>query len=539
MGGGGGLGGIASGLIGGVTGLIAANNLPQNTFGAQAPDIQKQDIVSQLNALTPQQHALTKMLMAQAQGQGPNPAQQMLQQATNRNIQQTAGAIASARGLSPALAARLIAQQGSQAGQQAAGQGALMGAQQQIAAQNALSQNLLSQQGTLQQAQAAQNAAITQGSLGAQGINAGVSSQNAQNRVNAFGGAMQGFGAALGGGTSSGGGGGGAAGAGGLLGFLYKGGQVPNYADGGDVSWMDLFKQSGGTTMPTTNAFAPMRPAGKTGNPVMSIQGNPLPSVDISQKGSLSPIGQTETIKATQDPFIMSPVGGPALARQAAWSGGVMGYDDGGNVPPIDPDRARDVSDSFKRALGFSDGGQTPSPTPAPPPIDPDRAREVSESFKHVFAKGGKVPAMLSPGEVYIPPDKVPEAAQGNPLKEGKKVPGKPKKKGNHPENDTFPAELEVGGVVIPNSVTQADSPEAKARQFMKELSRHKEKHFDGGMTGAPPNPGLKELHFMKALQGKMNADIHPKGFQQVLQARQHLQNAHDSLKKALKGMKI
>lgn len=88
------------------------------------------------------------------------------------------------------------------------------------------------------------------------------------------------------------------------------------------------------------------------------------------------------------------------------------------------------------------------------------------------FAKGGKVPAMVSPGEVYLPPEKAKEVAKEgkNPIKEGEKIPGKPKVKGNSYENDTVPKKLEAGGVVIPNSIMQSEDPVGQASEFVKKL---------------------------------------------------------------------
>lgn len=348
-----------------IGGLVGANNAPKNTYQGTIPEIQKQDLISQLNSLTPQQQELTKMLMSQSQGQGPNPAQIMLNQATNKNNQQGAGMIASQKGISPSLAARLIAQNTAGANQQAAGQGALMGAQQQLSAENLLSGNLLGQQGTLEQAQAAQNNAINQGSLGAQGISASAAAQNNANANSAYGGALNGFGGGL----------------------------------------------------------------------------------------------------------------GSAFGKMKGWEGGqVPHYDEGGQVQHIDPDKAKQVSDSFKKALGFREGGE--------------------------------VPAMVSPGEVYIPPHKVEKARKGNPMKEGEKIPGKPKFPGNRPENDTKKKTLKAGGVVLPNSVTQSDNPEEKAKMFMEELKKHKES--EGGSEG----------------------------FNKVLEAKRHLQDMHDSMMKFNKAMK-
>lgn len=88
------------------------------------------------------------------------------------------------------------------------------------------------------------------------------------------------------------------------------------------------------------------------------------------------------------------------------------------------------------------------------------------------FAQGGKVDAMVSPGEVYLPPGKAKEVAKEgkNPLKEGEKIPGKPKVAGNSYANDTVPKKLQEGGVVIPNSIMQSADPASAAAEFVKKL---------------------------------------------------------------------
>ncbi len=385
----------APALIGGAGGLIAANNMPKNTYQASAPDIQKQDLVGQLNTLTPEQQQLTNMLMQQAQGQGANPAQQMLNQATNKNIQQTAGQIASTRGLSPALAARLAAQSGASQAQTAAGQGAVMGAEQQIAAQGLLNQHLGQQEATLQQAQAAQNSAINQGGLGAQGINSGIAGQNAAASQKAIGGALSGFASALGGGA-----GGGAAEA------DWQGANV-GYADGGDVVQENLWDS-------VKKAFSTPPPAAQAGE-----------------------------------------------SREQKYA------------------RIREQN-------GERMSGKRPSE------VNPD-----------TYAKGGKVKAMVSPGEVYIPPEKILAARNGNPLEVGEKIPGKAPVKGNSPKNDVVQKDLEAGGQVIKRT---AATSKDKAKAFMEELARKKE-------------------------------DDGPKGFNRVLEVKQHLDKAHAALMKAHKAI--
>ncbi len=87
------------------------------------------------------------------------------------------------------------------------------------------------------------------------------------------------------------------------------------------------------------------------------------------------------------------------------------------------------------------------------------------------MAGGGKVPAMLSPGEKYIPPGKVGQAAaSANPLAAGKTVPGKPKVAGNSYSNDVVPAKLDTGGIVIPNSIMQSKNPEKGAHDFISNI---------------------------------------------------------------------
>lgn len=104
-----------------------------------------------------QQQGLINQLIAQGQGQGPNPAMDQLRMTTDQNARQQAALVAGARGVNPALAARLAAQQGASINQQAAGQAALQSAQQQLAAQQQAG-GLLGQQIGQQTQQAGLNA---------------------------------------------------------------------------------------------------------------------------------------------------------------------------------------------------------------------------------------------------------------------------------------------------------------------------------------------------------------------------------------------
>lgn len=87
------------------------------------------------------------------------------------------------------------------------------------------------------------------------------------------------------------------------------------------------------------------------------------------------------------------------------------------------------------------------------------------------MARGGKVPAMVSPGETYLSPQKVAAVAKGkNPLKAGERIPGKPKVAGNSYANDVVPKMLEAGGVVIPNSIMQSKDPAGNAMDFVAKI---------------------------------------------------------------------
>lgn len=218
---------------GGIQGF-ADSMTAQNQFQANAPGIMTANYMPQLGqqygqfqGLQNQQQQTGNMLAAQAAGQGVNPAQGQYQQNVNDITRQQSGAIASQKGISPALANRMIAQQGGLQKQEAAQRGATLKAQQQLQAQTLLTQQ---QQNQAQQALAAQqlaiqgntgqNQAINQGSLGAQGINAQTAQANA-NAVNQTTGGIMGM----------------LSGSGSAVGSMMgaKGGEVPHFDDGGSV----------------------------------------------------------------------------------------------------------------------------------------------------------------------------------------------------------------------------------------------------------------------------------------------------------------
>jgi len=218
-----------NGLVGTVGNLLGQNNQFQASAanitpgtspeqlataysGAQSGLSQQQDIT---NALTPgvtqgaqTQAQLNEMLLEQAQGNGPNPAQAELNQNTAQNIEQQAALQAGQRGAgaNAGLVARQIAQQGAKTQQQAIGEAATLKAQQQLAAEQNL-QNLTAQQvaegatavqgvnnaqqneqNILQNANTAFNSANVSQQSNINSVNAGVSEANQKNAGNILGG---------------------------------------------------------------------------------------------------------------------------------------------------------------------------------------------------------------------------------------------------------------------------------------------------------------------------------------------------------------
>jgi hypothetical protein len=101
----------------------------------------------------------------------------------------------------------------------------------------------------------------------------------------------------------------------------------------------------------------------------------------------------------------------------------------------------------------------------------------IIKNGKIQLAKGGKVPALVSPGEIRIPKKDVKKVAEGkkSPL-EGEKIKGKPKVPGaiNSYANDTVPKTLNEGDIILPRSVTQSKHPHWAAHKFVAEIMAQK-----------------------------------------------------------------
>jgi hypothetical protein len=101
----------------------------------------------------------------------------------------------------------------------------------------------------------------------------------------------------------------------------------------------------------------------------------------------------------------------------------------------------------------------------------------AAKGGKVKMAAGGKVPALVSPGEGRLHRKDVSKVAAGaDPLKLAKKIPGKPKVGGakNSYANDTVPMTLNEGDIILPRSVTQSKHPHWAAHKFVSAIMAQK-----------------------------------------------------------------
>lgn len=361
--------------------------MPVSTAQAQNANAQTQNLLAALQGQggIGNQSQIYNQLQQVAAGQGPNPAQAMLNQATGQNVANQAALMAGQRGASQnaGLIARQAAQQGAATQQQAVGQGAAMQAQQSL--------NALGQAGNLATTQAQQQIGATQANqqallnaIAAQN-NANVGMQSNVNQANAglAGTAMQGQQGLVGGLLG---------GAGAALG-LARGGEVLKHFDqGGNVSgpqsmFMKYFNQMGQYQAPGSSSIL-----NQGANQMGQAIGTGIKNMFQSQ-------------------------GSPASA----------------STVPQD----------------YTPGGFTMS---------------------NQLARGGDVPAMVSPGEIYLSPKAVEQVRKGaDPMKVGEKIPGKARVKGakNSYANDTVKRTLKEGGIVVPRSETKSESPSRNSKKFV------------------------------------------------------------------------
>ena len=472
-----------------------------NTFNPQAAQA-----VAQQGQLA---GAYTNMM----NGVGPNPATAELAQATGTNVANQAALMAGQRGAgaNAGLIARQNAQQGAATQQQAVGQAATLQAQQAIAAQQNLAALSAQQAGQAAGSTTALNQAqqneqnILQGANTAYN-NAAVGMQSNINNVNAqTAAANQNMNANILGGIGSM-----VSGASGPIASMFgaKGGRVPQdleFASGGQIAANPLTAviaqpqqmQAPGAgytpvSMPMSGPqmAAPIQLPQPTENFSKDVQN----VKDANKKKADTNKQQSDAANQRVDQQFAQSPGADSLQMPAFGSSSRFAHADGGEIEsgytqPADSSSGPNVPSTstlpadtvnFAQAwapskgggggggmggimalAALSDGGNI---HPAHDPM-----------YFHKYFGGGDVegkgvPALVSPKEVYLSPDKVHKVVHegADPMKIGYQFPGQDKVKGkNSKKNDFIKTTLQEGGVIVPISVTQHRKAPEKSREFV------------------------------------------------------------------------
>lgn len=416
----------------------------QNAINAQ---------VGLTNTLTPQagtavgnQNALAAQELAMTQGQGPNPALAQLAQTTNQNVNNQAALMAGQRGASANVGelARQAAQQGATTQEQAVGQAATTEANQQIAAQQNLANlsanqvnqtgqavgNLNTQQQNEQNILQGANSAYNNNAVGMQSNINNVNAQTAAGNQAANQGIIKSVASAI-------------PGVGSILGGLAKGGEV-----GRDEHLM--LAEMNAHSMNHAKKFA-------DGGPVQSNLGtsafNPVQgaSGDMNVAGTPN-FGTNAQTQANQD--FQQAFSGLGKKTVDAYNDAQFNKAEQEGEDEIDQEYAPVSVKSGNMVAEYTGGSICQGPH--------------KSHVANYLAAGGKVPAMVSPGERYLNPDEVKAVEKGaNPEKMGRVFQGKAKVAGDSLKNDVIPADLDSGGVVIDRKTMNKKSPKAEAR-FVK-----------------------------------------------------------------------
>lgn len=351
------------------------------------------------------QSSVFNQMQGVANGTGPNPAQAMLANATGANVANQAALMAGQRGANQNVGMMT---------RQAAQQGATT--QQQAAGQGA-----------------AMQANQSLGALGQMGSLATNQANQQANATNAYSNAAQGE-------------------QGQILGAItgQNNAQVGNMASQNQANSgisKELVKPQAdffGNLMSSAGSAAMMADGGQVqGTTTLNQVANPSQSGPRSFAGSIF-----NSMAPTSNAMDESP---------SSKAGATVGKGLGTGISSV----AKGISSVFNDDAGGAGGGAMSSLT-AP----------GGASMMTAMARGGAVPAMVSPGEKYLSPDKAAKVAAGkaDAMKTGETIPGKPKVDGakNSYANDTVPATLQEGGIVLPRSITQGEDAQKKAIAFVK-----------------------------------------------------------------------
>ena len=415
----------------------------QTTAGIQG---QQQNFANAVLAPTiGQQAGLTAQLQANVAGQGPNVALNQLNQTTGQNVANQAALMAGQRGAgaNAGLLARQAAQQGAATQQNAVGQAATLGAQQQVAYTGMLQQQLANQQslGLGAQNASAQTALANQGMTNSAlqqqaALNSGLTNTNASLIGQGTSLAQTGIQASQQGATNV------ANIQGGLMG---QANGATNKAVGQDVKGIGqaamAMMASGGRVMKAD------------GGPTLGTSMDAVSGPSLGANMDVTP--KAGTVAGMESGVSKAQAGGNPLQA------GLKAQGEDADVPSdAGMGFGNSVSDMIAR---MASGGKVMS-----------GPKSNAGKMMMRMAQGGKVPALVSPGEKYLPPKAVEEVAKGKKeaIKAGHTIPGKPKVGGakNSYANDTVKKTLDSGGIILPRSVTKAKDPKAAAHKFVQAI---------------------------------------------------------------------
>lgn len=382
-------------------------------------------------------------------GQGPNPAQAQLAQATSQNVANQAALMAGQRGAGAnvGLLARQAGMQGANTQQQAAGQAATLQAQQSL--------NALGQAGGLANQMAANQIGQTNANVQAQ-----QAEQNILQGANTANNNIQGqFANTMMQGQQ------------GMIGGLLKGASpIPGlFNEGGEVGHFDFVHKM------TKMGLDHHRKMSEGGQVDSSMPVSPQDAQEVAQNyddgGMITP---SVTFANPSNPF-------EANSQPLVQGGFEAGPNEGAKALQDSFSGKKKEADPMKGAQAIAAPGQTDLPMQT---MAADGG-EIHPAFKgphkshianYLMSEGGVVPALVSPGEIYLNPQQVNEVVEKgvDPAKIGKKYGGKAKVKGNSPKNDFIPDDLQEGGVVIDRE--HAMSPEKRIHFVHKSIAKKRVK---------------------------------------------------------------
>lgn len=418
-----------------------------------------------------EQQKFLQMLAAQAAGQGPSAAALMLEQNARQQAAQMAAQAAATRGVNPALAARNAELAGVQGIQNAGQTAAIERGREQLAGQ----------------AEGAQIATQARGQdiqkgLGYGGLNQANNQFNAGQNAGVAGGVVNALGSALPVLAPLG------------AGFLGLGGSGKNV----DPNSSDVTTATGFTNE-TGEQYGPQQPSVGNGGlmgPPAAAQGGKVTKASVMppKMAAGGPVADFYTPQFTQPAapttYIAPWLTPSAMAGQGYQEGRDYGWLGSGAAGPK---VWNETAPGVQTTPLYTPGGQSlrsanqavnpnaASGTGTPNHVMFSEGGPISLVGRHLaMAKGGKVPALVSPGERYLNKEEATEVAQGKKqaITAGEIIPGKAKVSGakNSYANDTVSKTLEEGGVVLPRSVTQAPDKAKKADAFVKAVLSRKSK---------------------------------------------------------------